>query len=56
MSRFNSVIKSRIEIILSKILSDKYNAKVRIKFRKRGRQNGDCTEAGNIKEKQIPYK
>lgn len=60
MDEFDSVfkarIKARIENILSKILSDKHDAKITIKFRKEKNQNGDNLKAGTIEEKQIPYK
>jgi hypothetical protein len=53
MQQLNSKIKARIEKILSRILSDKYQAKVLVKFRKGKNQNGNKNKTGNIEEEQI---
>lgn len=44
MPQFRAKIKSRIENILSQILSDKYKAKVTIKFRKDNDDNENKTQ------------
>ena len=50
----DSDIKSRIEEILSDILSDKYEAKIKIKFcKEEEKNNGNRNKAGNFKEKRL---
>lgn len=56
MQDLSTKIKARIENILSQILSDKYVAKVCVRFRKEKNQNGDSVETGGVEEKQILYK
>ena len=56
MQDLSTRIKARIENILSRILSDKYKAKVKVKFKKRRNQNGDIIEARIIEEEQISHK
>jgi hypothetical protein len=46
-------IKSRIERVLSDIFSDKYDAEIGIKFKKRGMSDGDSNSSRIIEEKQI---
>jgi hypothetical protein len=47
-------IKSRIEKILSDILSDKHDAKITIRFGDSGEgYNGDYNTSGDIGEKQV---
>lgn len=47
----NEEIKARIEFLLSRILSEKYNAKITIKFG--GDKNVDKDKNSIIKEKSI---
>lgn len=47
----NEDIKTRIEEILSDILSDKYEAKITIKFFKdEESSDGDCNKSGDFRE------